>query len=172
MNEARPIDANALAMGLLSITRLDCDSGYYKGRADERDDILERIKNAPTLDVAPVRRGEWVSVEDRPPDNGTHVLLCCEIRPSGRKYVCDGFCAAKHSIEGFAAGELGHDYNEEDDTYYIPEGYYEVVKNWDDFSSIAISDFVTHWMPLPEPPNCGADMRVGNKTAPEGAGEG
>ena len=26
------------------------------------------------------------------------------------------------------------------------------VNNWDEYSSIAIDDTVTHWMPLPEPP--------------------
>lgn len=52
----RLIDANALAQELLSITYLGCDGGYYKGRADERDDILERIANAPTVEP---KRGEW-----------------------------------------------------------------------------------------------------------------
>lgn len=55
MKEQRLIDANALAIELLSITYLGCDGGYYKGMADERDDTLERIRNAPTVE----KRGEW-----------------------------------------------------------------------------------------------------------------
>lgn len=53
----RLIDADALAMELLSITYLSCDGGYYKGRVDERDDTLQRIRNAPTIEP---KRGEWL----------------------------------------------------------------------------------------------------------------
>jgi hypothetical protein len=56
MNGQRLIDANALARELLSITYLGCDGGYYKGRADERDDILQRIQAAPTIDAVEVVR--------------------------------------------------------------------------------------------------------------------
>ena len=31
-------------------------------------------------------------------------------------------------------------------------GWYEVIKNWDDYNSVAVEDFVTHWMPMPELP--------------------
>lgn len=30
--------------------------------------------------------------------------------------------------------------------------WYEIIKNLDDFNSIVIDGFITHWMPLPEPP--------------------
>ena len=37
---------------------------------------------------------EWISVDDRLPEHGAHVLLCCEMRRYGGeiagKYVCDG----------------------------------------------------------------------------------
>lgn len=46
------------------------------------------------------------------------------------------------------------DYHEERDIYYDPEGWYEAIDNWDDFSHVAFCngepDF---WMPLPEPPH-------------------
>lgn len=46
------------------------------------------------------------------------------------------------------------EYSEEKDCYYTPEGWYEVIDNWDEFSSVAIcrSNTITHWMSLPEPP--------------------
>jgi len=56
MSKVRLIDANALAQELLSITYLGCDGGYYKGRADERDSVLQRIAAAPTVE----KRGEWI----------------------------------------------------------------------------------------------------------------
>ena len=106
------------------------------------------------------RRGtvmEWISVKDRLPENGVHVLLCCEMHRHGGeiagKYVCDGYYAeANKIIAGGFPDECDCEYSEEDDEYYLREGWYEVIKNWDDYNSVTVGDFVTHWMPLPNPP--------------------
>lgn len=97
---------------------------------------------------------EWISVDDRLPENGVHVLLCCEIHRYGGeiagKYVCDGYYAeANKIIAGGFPDECDCEYSEEDDEYYLCEGWYEVIKNWDDYNSVAVEDLVTHWMPLP-----------------------
>jgi hypothetical protein len=44
------------------------------------------------------------------------------------------------------------EYNEADDNYYYPEGWYECIDNWGDFSFVTINHIVTHWQPLPNPP--------------------
>ena len=100
---------------------------------------------------------EWISVKDRLPENGVHVLLCCEIHRYGGeiagKYVCDGYYAeANKIIAGGFPDECDCEYSEEDDEYYLCEGWYEVIKNWDDYNSVAVEDFVTHWIPMPQPP--------------------
>ncbi len=100
---------------------------------------------------------EWIPVDDRLPESGVHVLICCEMHRYGGeiagKYVCDGYYAeANKIIAGGFSDECECEYSEEDDEYYLCEGWYEVIKNWDDYNSVAVEDFVTHWMPLPEPP--------------------
>ena len=91
---------------------------------------------------------EWISVKDRLPENGVHVLLCCEMHRYGGeiagKYICDGYYAEANKL---IARE--DEYSKEDDEYYLCEGWYEVIKNWDDYNSVAVEDLVTHWMPLP-----------------------
>lgn len=93
----------------------------------------------------------WISVEERLPESGVHVLVTAKT-PGGRKYVCDAFHAERFSILSEYGDELACEYNPEKDEYFFEEGWYEVIKNWDDYSSIVIQDQVTHWMPLPELP--------------------
>lgn len=133
---SRLIDADALIK--------DIDGDLLDGIAEAR--AIEKIYNAPTI-------GDWISVKDELPESGNHVLVCCEIRPSKKRYVCDGYYAAKHNIAAhYVDDDSAYEYDEEADEYFLLEGWYEVIKNWDEYSSIVIADFVTHWMPLPEPP--------------------
>ena len=128
---------------------------YLRPIADSAS--LLRYADALNKAIAALReQPRWISVEERLPEVGVHVLCCCEHRGycgSTSKYVCDGYYAAAESIEGGGfPDECACEYSEEKDEYFLLEGWYEVIKNWDDYNSVSIGDFVTHWMPLPQPP--------------------
>ena len=122
----------------------------------ESDGVLNRNKTMQNLYKMGYRKQEWISVDERLPENGVHCLLCCDVKHIGgkhRQYVCTGFHAEKYKNLAYGVDDdCVTDYNEEDDEYYISEGWYEVINNWDDYGYIAIDDTVTHWMPLPEAP--------------------
>ena len=45
------------------------------------------------------------------------------------------------------------EYSELEDAYYVTEGWYELIDNWDEYARIAVNEgVVTNWMPLPAAP--------------------
>ena len=129
----------------------------YLAHGGKGDPAEEVGLDALAMAISALEKTKWISVEDRLPESGVHVLICCEMHRYGGeiagKYVCDGYYAeANKIIAGGFPDECNCEYSEEDDEYYLCEGWYEVIKNWDDYSSVTVEDFVTHWMPLPEPP--------------------
>lgn len=102
------------------------------------EDTLMTVVNvldcAPTIDSDSLRpKGEWISVEDRLPQEGGAV---CE---NVILFMDNGLVTV---------GWLNQITN---------RGYYLDTIN-DVVIKAPLSRF-THWMPLPEPPNSGADMR-------------
>jgi hypothetical protein len=107
------------------------------------------------------KQSEWISVEERLPESGVHCILCCDMKRidgTHSQYVCDGYFAERWKIIAhYVDDDCATEYNEIEDEYYLKKGWYEVIKNWDDYNSIVIDDTVTHWMPLPEPPKKGGE---------------
>jgi len=84
---------------------------------------------------------EWISVEERMPESGLHVLA----------YYTNSFSKGRRIRAEYVAQCVGHD--EESDSFYLAEGWYELMDNWDEYSSISVTEgVVSHWMPLPPPP--------------------
>ena len=103
-----------------------------------------------------IRAQRWIPVTERLPDTEDPVLAYCKYGICGGGYVCSAFYVAPETYEedsdfSWDLEALG-DYNEDKDSWEIPTGWYERIHNWDDYGSVAIYSTVTHWMPLPEPP--------------------
>lgn len=100
---------------------------------------------------------EWISVRDRLTEAEQEIMLCCKMPRNGYTYCCLGFYVP-HGLYTEDSDftwdfELCEEYDEDRDDYLVKEGWYERIKNWDDFGCVAIDDTVTHWMPLPKPPS-------------------
>ena len=95
------------------------------------------------------KAGEWISVKKRLPKVDKPVLITA--KDNNYEYVCVGKWVEKYSVEDYGENFEFTDYNEENDTYYCPEGWYECIHNWDDYSDVFIYDEVIAWRPLPKP---------------------
>jgi hypothetical protein len=95
---------------------------------------------------------KWISVNDRLPDKGAEVLAFYK-NSNGKKRRIRAVYIRKFEEEEDYESEMDCDYNEELDCYYLPEGWYECIDNWSEYTSIYVHEGeVTHWMPLPAPP--------------------
>ena len=109
--------------------------------------VVDTIENLPS-----VQQDGWCDAKTDPPENKKTVQAVCETIHHTR-YMCNAFYVAKHTVVAeYSTDEYDYEYDEERDEYYYPEGWYEKVYNCDDFCGLSIADNVTHWQPLPEPP--------------------
>ncbi len=110
---------------------------------------------------------QWISVDQSMPQSGQTVLACYKNSAGNWRRIRAEWIAAKTSESG-PESDIG-EYDEESDTYYDPEGWYEKVNNWDEYSYIAVTEGdVSHWMPMPEPP---ADKPIWDQLADIGASD-
>ena len=94
---------------------------------------------------------EWQPIETAPFKKSVFIYY----KNENRTVIVKAFKVSKFEQE--STDENRHDwcdYNENDDTYYNPEGWYESVENHDDIDCIYIHDIYRPlgWMPLPETP--------------------
>ena len=93
----------------------------------------------------------WISVKDRLPESEKEVLICTENGTVTTAMYEDGTISTDDSTWNWY--DIDFEYDEEKDTYLIPEGWWEYRHyNPDDVYNFAVDDVVTHWIPLPEPP--------------------
>lgn len=97
---------------------------------------------------------EWISVKDRLPEPTKTVLAYV----SNRKCIIRAMWVTKNTINcdnwNFEEGAI---YDEETDAYYWPQDWYEYNLNDDVHWAVSDVELITHWMPLPEPPNNGVE---------------
>ena len=126
----RLIDADILADEIESM-KISV-SGRPATFDEAKSDVMQVIDEQKTVDAAELLRDRWISVKDRLPDsNGLYIVTACD--------------------EGCSAGE-GIWY----DTVVVIAEYYDGSWTWfEGGSEYDLSGIVTHWMPLPEPPEGG-----------------
>lgn len=96
----------------------------------------------------------WIPVTTQLPKSEKRVVAAYKNALGNWRIIC-AFYATKFSIEPDDFDNIwDDDWNEEEVTYYIPEGWYELVENLDDCSYLPVQyGTVSHWMPLPEAPH-------------------
>lgn len=104
---------------------------------------------------------KWISVEERLPENEETVLAVTkhsfhthngirEITTVSAVFHTDGKTFSGDSKYNFDEGDVYLIYDEDNDEYIVPEGWWESTYFTEQFA--AVDEEVLYWMPLPEPP--------------------
>ncbi len=124
-------------------------------------DLVDVFAGIPVADV--IERPQWISVEDKLPDTEAEVLAVCN--RNGFQFVCpaiyeDGTVLTQDSMWSWYDLDNYGTYSEENDDYFIPEGWWENRQfTPDDVYNSPVDCPVTHWMPLPLPPDRTSENR-------------
>jgi hypothetical protein len=144
----------ALYKGYINVLQMGRDKIIDLGGECDPVDVMER--NDPCLRdarAALANTGDgWIPVSEWKIKSGEHVFVSY-LNSHKKRRMVKAFYATKYSIESNIDEDF-LEYYEENDTYYVPEGWYECIDNWDEFTSIKINEgTVDYVMPLPPQPD-------------------
>lgn len=117
------------------------------------NELAEKYRDFPDTNV-----GKWIPVSEALPDAETEVLILARRKYTGGEIMSIITTAIYEDGTVLENGSIWHwdnldgEWNEEEDCYIIPEGWWEYRHyNMDETYNNAIDDEVIAWQPLPQP---------------------
>jgi hypothetical protein len=92
----------------------------------------------------------WTPATTKPASS--QIVLAAYRNDQGNPRIVRAVWVAANTVESLTDDEGVGVYCEANDTYYLAEGWWEQIDNWDDYGQVLIHHEFTHWMPMPEGP--------------------
>lgn len=128
-------------------------NNYFKQECDINTSIRGAFEKGFRIGVKKGQSAQpephWIPCSERLPSET--VIATVETKVFGHRYVCEAVWIPRWTWKASFdfKWEDCLEYKEDDDEYYVLEGWYERVHNWDEYAYVAIDDNVIAWMPIP-----------------------
>jgi len=94
----------------------------------------------------------WRPASELPKED--QIVIATYLNSYGKRRRVRAVYIRQYEEEAGEDDELCVEYCEEQDEWYLKEGWYELIDNWLDYSSVAIVEgVVDYWMPMPPAPD-------------------
>ena len=150
--------ANCPAGLELPLTGPTCFERLLPEAAGALEKLLDRCARYAEEIAVLQERQRWIPVTERLPENEKDVLIAFTrkglngdiYRCVGMAFHTDGKTTTEDTSYSWELDNVDMEYDEKNDAYIIPEGWWETVNFAENFTAVDMR--VTHWMPLPEAP--------------------
>lgn len=105
-------------------------------------------QNEDKIEVWNTRVSQWEPIYTAPKDGRAVLVYYKNEQMKGR--IVKARYVNKFTVE--CDDDTFSSESDENDILYCPEGWYEQVDNYDDYAEFYMKRNITHWMPLPSPP--------------------
>ena len=147
MEERQDLISRQVAIDALRDAENHAFNSFYKGLAKAHKIIADLPSAQPEQ--------HWIPCSEKMPSET--VIATVETKVFRHRYVCEAVWVPRWTWKAsFDEWEDCSEYKEEDDEYYVLEGWYERIHNWDEYAYVAIDDNVIAWTPMPIP-YCGGN---------------
>lgn len=115
---------------------------------------MRKVRRVIEVATSKAPSQKWISVADEMPCSG-HAVMAAHLNEIGRVRIVRAAWVAGKTEESDLDSCIGS-YDEATDTHWDPEGWYELIEHWPEYSGLFIGKGVTHWMPMPAGPDIAA----------------
>lgn len=148
---SQPAQVVDMARKLIAIVEKQC-GGYLSGLGYDALMAAKALDRALSGEKAGPADG-WQPIETAPKGKPVLVHYTNEL---GKGRTIKAYYVERFTEESSPDSE-NDEYNEADDTYYTLPGWYEMIDNWDEYSSVFVHHDPIHWMPIPASPTPGKE---------------
>jgi len=132
------------------------DAAFDLNGSDPAKSMLTRA-----ADLLEQRHPAPVPVSERLPEPSVKVLAHYFNDLGKGRTICAIWVPAKTRSDSYGDDDFT-EYDEESDTFYWPEGWYEAIENWDDLGYVKVDEGeVIYWQPLPKWPATALPLPAG-----------
>ena len=133
----------------------ECATYPWHNKEFVTDDVLdwawEKIQKLQAENAQLQAQLTWRPASELPEED--QIVIATYLNSYGKRRRVRAVYIRQYEEEAGEDDELYVEYCEEQDEWYFKEGWYELIDNWPDYSSVVIVEgVVDYWMPMPPAP--------------------